>query len=55
VSIVPRDLNLIIANSGFRCSFTAVRGGQIGWKAKYAPEHILEDADREVETILANL
>ena len=38
-----------------RCTFTAEHGEEIGWKPKYAPEHILEAADEEVELILANL
>lgn len=38
-----------------RCTFTAAHGKEIGWKPQYAPEHILEDADAEVELILANL
>jgi hypothetical protein len=35
--------------------FTAVNGNQIGWKAQYPPEHILETADEEVELILGSL
>jgi hypothetical protein len=35
--------------------FTAVNGSQIGWKAQYPPEHILETADEEVELILKSL
>lgn len=37
-----------------RCKFTAEHGKKIGWKPRYAPEHILEDADAEVELILNN-
>lgn len=38
-----------------RCSLEPEHGIEIGWKAKYAPEHILEAADAEVELILENL
>ncbi len=44
-----------LTNAVCRCTFTAKRGGQIGWKPQYTPEHILETADEEVELILANL
>ncbi|KAH8596404.1 hypothetical protein B0O99DRAFT_620342 [Bisporella sp. PMI_857] len=40
---------------GGSCTFTAARGGVIGWKASYAPEHILKAADEEVELILNSL
>ncbi|POS73851.1 hypothetical protein DHEL01_v207756 [Diaporthe helianthi] len=40
---------------GGSCTFTAEHGKKIGWKPKYAPEHILEDADNEVQLILDNL
>ena len=38
-----------------RCTFTAAHGESLGWKPQYAPEHILETADEEVELILQNL
>lgn len=38
-----------------RCTFTAMHGGKIGWKPQYGPEHIIEDADNEVQLILDNL
>ncbi|KAJ9296294.1 hypothetical protein DTO271G3_5435 [Paecilomyces variotii] len=38
-----------------KCTFTAAHGEQIGWKPQYPPEHILEAADAEVETILKYL
>lgn len=38
-----------------RCTFTAEHGKKIGWKPRYAPEHILEDAENEVQLILDNL
>lgn len=38
-----------------RCTFTAEHGSKIGWKPQYAPEHIIEDADNEVQLILDNL
>ncbi|RAL13349.1 NAD(P)-binding protein [Aspergillus homomorphus CBS 101889] len=40
---------------GGDCSFTAKHGNQIGWTAKYPPEHFLEIVDEEVELILQNL
>ncbi|KAL4950599.1 hypothetical protein BDW69DRAFT_171801 [Aspergillus filifer] len=40
---------------GGGCTFTATHGKEIGWEPKYAPEHILEVADEEVELILKNL
>ncbi|RYC61902.1 hypothetical protein CHU98_g4303 [Xylaria longipes] len=40
---------------GGNCTFTADRGSkELGWKPLYKPEHILEDADAEVELILRN-
>lgn len=39
----------------YRCTFTAQRGHELGWKPKYGPEHILETADEEVELILQNI
>lgn len=38
-----------------RCTFTAKRGEKVGWKPIYAPEHILETADAEVELILEQI
>ncbi|KAL1855448.1 hypothetical protein Plec18170_004168 [Paecilomyces lecythidis] len=38
-----------------KCTLTAAHGKQIGWKPQYPPEHILEAADAEVETILNHL
>lgn len=40
---------------GGLCTFEAKHGEKIGWKPKYAPEHILEAADAEVELILEHL
>jgi len=40
---------------GIRCTFTAVHGHQIGWEPQYPPEHILEEADAEVDLILRSL
>ncbi|ORX93908.1 hypothetical protein BCR34DRAFT_608440 [Clohesyomyces aquaticus] len=37
---------------GGLCTFTAKHGQQIGWKPQFAPEHIIETADEEVELIL---
>lgn len=39
----------------YRCTFTAERGRKIGWRPQYGPEHILEDADNEVQLILDSL
>lgn len=38
-----------------RSTFTAEHGRKIGWKPQYAPEHIIEDAENEVQLILDNL
>jgi hypothetical protein len=35
-----------------RCTLRAERARELGWKAEYPPEHILEAADAEVELIL---
>ncbi|KAK7735370.1 hypothetical protein SLS63_003840 [Diaporthe eres] len=40
---------------GGRCTFTAEHGSKIGWKPQYPPEHIIEDAENEVQLILDNL
>ncbi|KAL4960536.1 uncharacterized protein BDV14DRAFT_182465 [Aspergillus stella-maris] len=40
---------------GGGCTFTATHGKKIGWEPKYAPEHILEVADEEVELILKDI
>lgn len=40
---------------GGLCTFKPEHGNKIGWKPKYAPEHILEAADAEVELILEHL
>ncbi|KAI1774203.1 hypothetical protein F4818DRAFT_419226 [Hypoxylon cercidicola] len=40
---------------GGKCTFTARRGYELGWKSQYAPTHILDDADAEVEHILQYL
>ncbi|KAF7588248.1 hypothetical protein BBP40_005970 [Aspergillus hancockii] len=37
---------------GGKCTYTAEHGKQIGWKAWYPPDHILEAADAEVELIV---
>ncbi|KAG8157859.1 hypothetical protein KVR01_012131 [Diaporthe batatas] len=46
---------LVPMHIGGLCTFTAERGRKIGWKPQYPPEHILEDADNEVQLILDNL
>ncbi|KAH6660840.1 hypothetical protein BKA67DRAFT_530923 [Truncatella angustata] len=40
---------------GGKCTFVAKHGEKVGWKPEYPPEHILEDAEREVDVILANI
>ncbi|KAJ4348787.1 uncharacterized protein N0V89_010165 [Didymosphaeria variabile] len=40
---------------GGLCTLTAEHGKKIGWKPKYAPEHIVEAADAEVALILEHL
>ena len=38
-----------------RCTFTARRGEEVGWRPRYRADHILEAADEEVECILDQL
>ncbi|KAJ0106969.1 nad dependent epimerase dehydratase family protein [Diaporthe amygdali] len=38
---------------GGMCTFTAEHGSKIGWRPQYGPEHIIEDAENEVQLILA--
>ncbi|XHG04735.1 hypothetical protein AWENTII_007982 [Aspergillus wentii] len=52
LEVEPSDVPVLL---GGKCTFTAVHGQQIGWKAQYPPEHILEAADDEVELILKSL
>ncbi|KAG8627727.1 hypothetical protein KVT40_003600 [Elsinoe batatas] len=42
-------------NFSGRCTFTASRGKKYGWTPQYEPQHILEDAENEVDLILQNL
>ncbi|KAI0166688.1 hypothetical protein GGR52DRAFT_555152 [Hypoxylon sp. FL1284] len=51
--ITPRQW--VSFSIGGKCTFTARHGYELGWKPQYAPSHILEDADAEVEHILKNL
>ncbi|KAI1822924.1 hypothetical protein F4861DRAFT_358681 [Xylaria intraflava] len=45
--------NLVSLHIGGRCTFTADRASkELGWKPLYKPEHILENADTEVDIIL---
>ena len=37
------------------CTFTARRGAELGWTAQYAPEHILDVAEEEVDLILNHI
>ncbi|KAI5925071.1 hypothetical protein F4810DRAFT_660843 [Camillea tinctor] len=44
---------LVPVTVGGNCTFTAARGEkELGWKPLYKPQHILEDADAEVQRIL---
>ncbi|KAF2807812.1 NAD(P)-binding protein [Mytilinidion resinicola] len=49
----PKDF--VPVQLGGLCTFTAVHGKQIGWRPQFAPEHIIETADAEVELILQHL
>lgn len=40
---------------GGKCTFTAKNGENVGWQAKYGPEHVVETAGEEVKLILDNL
>ncbi|KAF2226850.1 hypothetical protein BDZ85DRAFT_272054 [Elsinoe ampelina] len=42
-------------NFSGRCTYTAARGKKYGWTPQYEPQHILEDAENEVDLILQNL
>ncbi|GAM38528.1 hypothetical protein TCE0_033f09318 [Talaromyces pinophilus] len=44
--------SFVPAEIGGRCTFTAVRGHGLGWKAEYPPEHIFEAAGEEVDLVL---
>ena len=49
------DKPFVPVHLGGTCTLTADRGRSIGWKAEYPAQHILRDADAEVELVLANL
>ncbi|PYI09578.1 NAD(P)-binding protein [Aspergillus sclerotiicarbonarius CBS 121057] len=49
----PKDF--VPVEMGGSCVMEAKHGLQIGWKPKYAPEHVLEVAGEEVDWILENL
>lgn len=38
-----------------RCTLQADRGRKIGWSPQYSTQHILEDAEHEVQLILDNI
>ena len=38
-----------------RCTLQADRGRKIGWVPKYSAQHILQDAENEVQLILSNI
>ncbi|KAL1869343.1 hypothetical protein Daus18300_005555 [Diaporthe australafricana] len=40
---------------GGLCTFTAEHGRKIGWRPQFSPEHIIEDAENEVQLILDSL
>ncbi|ROW02372.1 hypothetical protein VSDG_02307 [Cytospora chrysosperma] len=46
---------VVTVQIGGQCTLTAKHGKKIGWKPRFAPEHIIEDADAEVQLILDNL
>ncbi|KAF2833350.1 NAD(P)-binding protein [Ophiobolus disseminans] len=49
----PKEL--VTVQIGGTCTFTPQRASELGWKAEYPPEHILEVADAEVDMILKYL
>ncbi|KAG4437957.1 hypothetical protein IFR05_006538 [Cadophora sp. M221] len=49
----PKEM--VVVQLGGLCTSTPQHGAQIGWKAKYHPEHILEAADEEVGLIMSKL
>jgi hypothetical protein len=40
---------------GGKCTFVPKHGAKLGWKPAYKPEHILEDAENEVDLILSHI
>ncbi|KAJ3955876.1 hypothetical protein N0V92_007590 [Colletotrichum tropicale] len=49
------DASLVEMGLAGKCTFTSRHGSEIGWKAQYPPEHILDTAEAEVDLILQNL
>ncbi|KAF4839294.1 hypotheticall protein [Colletotrichum siamense] len=49
------DASLVEMGLAGKCTFTSRHGSEIGWKAQFPPEHILDVADAEVELIIKNL
>ncbi|KAJ9142995.1 NAD(P)-binding protein [Pleurostoma richardsiae] len=49
----PKDF--VALQLGGLCTFTAEHGKELGWNPQFAPEHIIEAADEEVEVIMQSL
>ena len=49
------DSSFVPVQLGGVCTLSADNGRKIGWEAGYSADHILADADAEVELVLANL
>jgi hypothetical protein len=49
----PKEM--VIVQIGGTCTLEADWGRRRGWKLEFKPEHIIEDADAEVELILKHL
>ncbi|KAH8681749.1 hypothetical protein BX600DRAFT_447245 [Xylariales sp. PMI_506] len=48
--------DMVVVMLAGKCTLTAVHGkNHLGWTPSYKPEHILEDADAEVELVLGHL
>lgn len=43
------------SNLSLSCTLQAEHGTELGWKAEYTPEHIIEAADAEVDLILRHV
>lgn len=52
---MPDIVLALLTYSNNSCTFTPEHGKKIGWKPQFAPEHIIETADEEVELILEDL
>ncbi|GKZ20540.1 hypothetical protein AbraIFM66951_005865 [Aspergillus brasiliensis] len=52
LGVEPDQVQVLL---GGKSGYTAKRGYEIGWKPEYAPEHILDVAEEEVDSILEGL